>query len=101
MLQSPMAKQFSMDLMEKSTPDQHLTPHHKWGYLFTRGARGYWTRHWFFLYDGYFGSCLVNVSQKQKGAISLDERVSVLLSEIKPISDIDRRYCFEVVCVQQ
>ncbi|CAO3599851.1 unnamed protein product [Absidia cylindrospora] len=101
MLQSPMAKRFSMDLLEKSTPDQHLTSHHKWGYLFTRGARGYWTRRWFFLYDGYFGSCLVNVSHKQKGAISLDERVSVLLSEIKPVSDIDRRYCFEVVCVQQ
>ncbi|KAI8332635.1 hypothetical protein BC941DRAFT_474061 [Chlamydoabsidia padenii] len=107
MLHSPMAKHFSMDLMEKSTSDQQQQQqqqhkaHQKWGYLFTRGTRGYWTRRWFFLYDGYFGSCLVNASPKLKGAISLDERVSVLLSEIKPIADIDRRYCFEVVCIQK
>ncbi|SAL98337.1 hypothetical protein [Absidia glauca] len=102
MLHSPMTKHFSMDLLDKASPDQqqHKT-HQKWGYLFTRGTRGYWTRRWFFLYDGYFGSCLVNVSPKLKGAISLDERVNVLLSEIKPITDIDRRYCFEVVCIQK
>jgi hypothetical protein len=97
-----MTKHFSMDLLDKTSPDQqqHKT-HQKWGYLFTRGVRGYWTRRWFFLYDGYFGSCLVNASPKLKGAISLDERVNVLLSEIKPITDIDRRYCFEVVCIQK
>ncbi|KAI9301593.1 hypothetical protein BJ944DRAFT_252193 [Cunninghamella echinulata] len=99
--QSPMANRFSLDISETATPDQLNKPYHKWGYLFTKNARGYWTRRWFFLYNGYFGSCLVNASHKLKGAISLDERVSVLLSEIKPVSDIDRRYCFEVVCVQQ
>ncbi|KAI8060354.1 hypothetical protein BC940DRAFT_337637 [Gongronella butleri] len=100
--QSPMNNRLSLDLSQEWTPDQHTKPYHKWGYLFTRNARGYWTRRWFFLYDGHFGSCVVHASpQKLKGAISLEERVSVLLSEIKPMVDIDRRYCFEIVSVQQ
>lgn len=100
-----MTNRFSFDMSQAATtvttPDQHNKPYHKWGYLFTKNARGYWTRRWFFLFNGYFGSCIVNASHKLKGAISLDERVSVLLSEIKPANDIDRRYCFEIVCVQQ
>ncbi|ORX45898.1 hypothetical protein DM01DRAFT_1311533, partial [Hesseltinella vesiculosa] len=100
--QSPMHHRLPLELSQEWTPDQNTKPYHKWGYLFTRNARGYWTRRWFFLYDGYFGSCIVHASPiKLKGTISLDERVSVLLSEIKPVSDIDRRYCFEVVSVQQ
>ncbi|KAI7873220.1 uncharacterized protein EV154DRAFT_528530 [Mucor mucedo] len=72
---------------------------HKWGYLFIRGARNYWTRRWFFLYDGSFGSC--NVSTRQKGNITMNDRVSVLLCDIKPLADIDRRFCFEVMCAHQ
>ncbi|KAI8393812.1 uncharacterized protein BYT42DRAFT_552309 [Radiomyces spectabilis] len=74
---------------------------HKWGYLLTRGSRNYWNRKWFFLYDGYFGYCNINNSAKVKGAITAGLRVSVLLCEIKPMQDIDRRFCFEVLCAQQ
>ncbi|KAI8143142.1 hypothetical protein BJV82DRAFT_611536 [Fennellomyces sp. T-0311] len=73
----------------------------KWGYLFTRVSRMSWARKWFFLCDGYFGTCQVSTNSKLKGAITVGERVSVLLCDIKPVSDIDRRFCFEVVCVQQ
>ncbi|KAG2205633.1 hypothetical protein INT46_003460 [Mucor plumbeus] len=76
-------------------------PSHKWGYLFARGARSYWFRKWFFLYDGCFGSCNVNTSSRLKGTITMGERVSVLLCDIKPLNDVDRRYCFEVMCAHQ
>ncbi|KAL9548325.1 hypothetical protein MBANPS3_005731 [Mucor bainieri] len=76
-------------------------PSHKWGYLFARGARSYWARKWFFLYDGCFGSCNVNASSRLKGTITMGERVSVLLCDIKPLNDVDRRYCFEVMCAHQ
>ncbi|KAI7900458.1 uncharacterized protein BX663DRAFT_517696 [Cokeromyces recurvatus] len=73
----------------------------KWGYLFIRGARNYWTRRWFFLYDGCFGSVNLNPIAKLKGAITMGDRVSVLLCDIKPMTDIDRRHCFEVMCAHQ
>ncbi|KAI8646412.1 hypothetical protein BD408DRAFT_380453 [Parasitella parasitica] len=76
-------------------------PSQKWGYLFARGARNYWARRWFFLYDGCFGSCNVNASSRLKGTITMGERVSVLLCDIKPWNDGDRRYCFEVKCAHQ
>ncbi|CEP12823.1 hypothetical protein [Parasitella parasitica] len=76
-------------------------PSHKWGYLFARGARNYWARRWFFVYDGCFGSCNVNASGRLKGTITMGERVSVLLCDIKPWNDGDRRYCFEVKCAHQ
>ncbi|GAA5803830.1 hypothetical protein EDC94DRAFT_536683 [Helicostylum pulchrum] len=74
---------------------------YKWGYLFIRGARGYWNRRWFFLYDGSFGSCNVNPSTRHKGTITMGDRVSLLLCDIKPLSDIDKRFCFEVMCAHQ
>ena len=103
--------------LEKYTPHQTTTnnrhsldfsgvnhgnqPSHKWGYLYIRGARGYWIRRWFFLYDGCFGSCNINPSSRQKGTITMGDRVSVLLCDIKPMVDIDRRFCFEVMCAHQ
>ncbi|CAO3658004.1 unnamed protein product [Rhizopus stolonifer] len=76
------------------------TSSQKWGYLFARGARNYWFRRWFFLYDGCFGTCHIT-GNRVKGTISIGDRVSVLLCDIKPLSDIDRRFCFEVVCAHQ
>lgn len=81
------------------TPSSH-TSSQKWGYLFARGARNNWFRRWFFLYDGCFGTCYIT-GNRMKGTISIGERVSVLLCDIKPLSDIDRRFCFEVVCAHQ
>ncbi|KAI8994847.1 hypothetical protein BDB01DRAFT_846847 [Pilobolus umbonatus] len=74
---------------------------HKWGYLFVKGSRNYWTRRWFFLYDGWFGLCNVNPSGRPKGAITLGDRVSVLLCDVKPTLDVDRRFCFEIICAHQ
>ncbi|KAI9279632.1 hypothetical protein BY458DRAFT_553750 [Sporodiniella umbellata] len=73
---------------------------HKWGYLFARGSRNNWFRRWFFLSDGCFGTCHIT-GNRAKGSISIGDRVSVLLCDIKPIADIDRRFCFEVVCAHQ
>lgn len=90
----------SLDLSSIDDSNNKPTSCNKWGYLYTRVSRMTWTRKFFFLHDGYFGTCLVN--PKLKGAITVGERVSVLLCDIKPVTDAaDRRFCFEVVCVQQ
>jgi hypothetical protein len=78
----------------------------KQGYLFNRivvgkPARFSWVRKWFFLHDGYFGSCTVGTVNKIKGSITVNDRVSVLLCDVKVVSDLDRRFCFEIVCAQQ
>ncbi|KAI9494450.1 hypothetical protein BDB00DRAFT_818072 [Zychaea mexicana] len=97
-----MASRHSLDFSNIVPNDEATaTSAHKWGYLFTRVSRMSWARKWFFLYDGYFGTCQVNTNPKMKGAITVGERVSVLLCDIKPMADQDRRFCFEVVCVQQ
>jgi hypothetical protein len=90
-------KQNSEELEETSS---------KQGYLFNRivvgkPARYSWVRKWFFLHDGWFGSCTVGTTNKIKGTITVNDRVSVLLCDIKIISDLDRRFCFEIVCAQQ
>lgn len=65
----------------------------KWGYLFVRVSRHTWYRKWFFLYSGYFGACQVD---KQKNAVVCESRISVENGSIQPITDSDRRFCFEV-----
>ncbi|KAI9321723.1 hypothetical protein BX666DRAFT_2023819 [Dichotomocladium elegans] len=87
----------SLDMTFSS--NKKVTSNTKWGYLYARVSRLSWTRKWFFLYNGYFGTC--SVSTKLKGTISVGEKVSVLLCDIKPVTDVDRRFCFEVVSVQQ
>ncbi|KAG0170006.1 SNF1-interacting protein [Apophysomyces sp. BC1015] len=97
---SVMNSRLSLDFSTVALRNENLTSY-KWGYLFMRGSRNYWSRKWFFLCDGYFGSCNVNPTSKLKGAITVAERVSVLLCDIKPLADVDRRFCFEVMCAQQ
>ncbi|OBZ89021.1 putative PH domain-containing protein C19A8.02 [Choanephora cucurbitarum] len=97
--QAPLSNRHSLDFSSVMTNGNH--PSHKWGYLFVRGTRSNWYRRWFFIYDGCFGSCHVNPSPKLKGSITLGDRVSVLLCDIKPLMDLDRRFCFEVMCAQQ
>ncbi|KAI9268822.1 hypothetical protein BDA99DRAFT_546152 [Phascolomyces articulosus] len=102
-LGTAMTSRHSLDfsnITPSNTADEK-TSANKWGYLFTRVSRMSWIRKWFFLHDGYFGTCQVNTNPKLKGAITVGERVSVLLCDIKPMADQDRRFCFEVVCVQQ
>ncbi|KAI9027345.1 hypothetical protein CLU79DRAFT_833263 [Phycomyces nitens] len=97
----PSAVTTTRHSIDFSAPTEHGQTSYKWGYLFVRGSRSSWTRRWYFLYDGYFGSCHVSPSIKLKGAITMSERVSVLLCDIKPLGDVDRRFCFEVMCAQQ
>jgi hypothetical protein len=89
-------KQKLEDLVETSS---------KQGYLYNRivvgkPARYSWVRKWFFLHDGWFGSCTVGTANKIRGTITVNDRVSVLLCDIKVVSDLDRRFCFEIVCAQ-
>lgn len=100
-LGTAMTSRHSLDFSNVNASNEEKTSANKWGYLFTRASRMSWVRKWFFLHDGYFGTCHVNTNPKLKGAITVGERVSVLLCDIKPMADQDRRFCFEVVCVQQ
>ncbi|KAI7892149.1 uncharacterized protein EV154DRAFT_419104 [Mucor mucedo] len=68
----------------------------KWGYLFVRASRLSWTRKWFFIHSGYFGSCQVETTSKRRGSISIESRVSVLDCELVTLVDTDRRFCFEI-----
>ncbi|KAL0094082.1 hypothetical protein F4703DRAFT_1924803 [Phycomyces blakesleeanus] len=97
----PSAVTTTRHSIDFSAPTEQGHTSYKWGYLFVRGSRSSWSRRWYFLYDGYFGSCHVSPSIKLKGAITMSERVSVLLCDIKPLGDVDRRFCFEVMCAQQ
>ncbi|KAI7855698.1 hypothetical protein BDC45DRAFT_544871 [Circinella umbellata] len=100
-LGTAMTSRQSLDFSNVNTLNEDKTSANKWGYLFSRISRMSWVRKWFFLHDGYFGTCHINTNPKLKGAITVGERVSVLLCDIKPMADQDRRFCFEVVCVQQ
>ncbi|RUP48131.1 hypothetical protein BC936DRAFT_144927 [Jimgerdemannia flammicorona] len=79
------------------------SPITKHGYLYQRTvtgkpARFVWSRRWFFVEDGWFGSLTVGTVGKVKGCVMLGERVGVLLCDVKQNSEQDRRFCFEVVC---
>lgn len=68
----------------------------KWGYLFVRVSRLSWTRKWYFIHSGYFGSCQADSSSKRRGSISIENRVCVLDCELVTLVDTDRRFCFEI-----
>lgn len=75
----------------------------KQGYLNCRiipagkSARPPWARKWVFLQDGWFGTCTVSTVNKEKGCITLGDRVSITECVFRVCTDIDRRFCFEVV----
>lgn len=75
----------------------------KQGYLNSRivitgkSARPPWSRKWFFLQQGWFGTCTVATLNKEKGCIVLGDRVAIKECVFRVCTDIDRRYCFEVV----
>lgn len=74
----------------------------KQGYLNSRiitskSTRPAWARRWFFLQDGWFGTCTVNSSKvPQKGCIVLGDRSLIADCIFRVCTDMDRRYCFEV-----
>ncbi|KAH8153249.1 uncharacterized protein LAJ45_02836 [Morchella importuna] len=75
------------------------TPSVKQGWLFMRvlagkpGARTSWIRRWFFVKDGVFGWL---VQGFKDGAMEESEKIGVLLCNIKPAFQEERRFCFEV-----
>ncbi|KAI7865519.1 hypothetical protein BDF14DRAFT_1883469 [Spinellus fusiger] len=73
----------------------------KQGYLFQRLSTGKttrysWMRRWFFLHDGWFGSCNVTTMNKVKGSVVIEARVRINECKGKINSDLDRRFCFEI-----
>ncbi|KAI8343352.1 hypothetical protein BC941DRAFT_388418 [Chlamydoabsidia padenii] len=77
--------------------------HVKQGYLFSRivvgkPSRYSWVRRWFFLKDGWFGQYIVSTVNKVKGTMTICDRIPINSScECRIFTDIDRRFCFEVI----
>jgi hypothetical protein len=74
------------------------TPSEKQGWLFMRNMTGkptrtVWIRRWFFVKAGIFGWL---VQGYRSGGAEESEKVGVLLCNIKPAVQEDRRFCFEV-----
>jgi VAD1 Analog of StAR-related lipid transfer domain/PH domain len=70
----------------------------KQGWLFMRTvsgkpARTAWIRRWFFVKNGIFGWLVQGV---RSGGVEESERIGVLLCNVKPAFQEERRFCFEV-----
>ncbi|KAA8568814.1 hypothetical protein EYC84_007797 [Monilinia fructicola] len=56
-------------------------------------ARTAWVRRWFYVKDGIFGWLVQGI---QSGGVEESEKIGVLLCNVKPAVQEDRRFCFEV-----
>ena len=70
----------------------------KQGWLFLRTisgkpARTTWVRRWFYVKNGIFGWL---VQGPQSGGVEESEKIGVLLCNVKPAVQEERRFCFEV-----
>lgn len=70
----------------------------KQGWLFLRTlsgkpARTAWVRRWFYVKNGIFGWLVQGV---QSGGVEESEKIGVLLCNVKPSVQEERRFCFEV-----
>lgn len=70
----------------------------KQGWLFLRTisgkpARTSWLRRWFYVKNGIFGWL---VQGAQSGGVEESEKIGVLLCNVKPAVQEERRFCFEV-----
>ncbi|KAH0534208.1 hypothetical protein FGG08_007205, partial [Glutinoglossum americanum] len=70
----------------------------KQGWLFVRTLTGkptrtLWVRRWFFVSNGIFGWLAQGV---RSGGVEESERIGVLLCNVKPAIQEERRFCFEV-----
>ncbi|KAL2074438.1 hypothetical protein VTL71DRAFT_8216 [Oculimacula yallundae] len=75
----------------------------KQGWLFLRTisgkpARTNWVRRWFFVKNGIFGWL---VQGTQSGGVEEGEKIGVLLCNVKPAVQEDRRFCFEITTKSQ
>jgi hypothetical protein len=70
----------------------------KQGWLFLRNisgkpARTVWVRRWFYVKNGIFGWLIQGV---YSGGVEESEKIGVLLCNVKPAVQEERRFCFEV-----
>ncbi|ORE19893.1 hypothetical protein BCV71DRAFT_93991 [Rhizopus microsporus] len=86
-------KRYSITQYDDIIENLHETVIGKEGYLNSRIARSTWVRKWFFLQRGWFGTMTIN---KQKALITLGDRVLVSECTYKVVTDVDRRFCFEI-----
>ncbi|CAO3587414.1 unnamed protein product [Absidia cylindrospora] len=59
-----------------------------------------WIRQWFFLHDGYFGSCKVT-DPEVNASITVDNCLPLQSCQAKHVDTLNRRFCFEVTSLQQ
>ncbi|KAI9822042.1 MAG: SNF1-interacting protein [Thelocarpon impressellum] len=86
----------SMNLPSPARPGPERAE--KQGWLFIRTLTGkptrtVWTRRWFFVKRGIFGWL---VQGARTGGVEESERIGVLLCNVKPAFQEERRFCFEV-----
>ncbi|RAL59757.1 hypothetical protein DID88_000386 [Monilinia fructigena] len=77
---------------------KHTERSEKQDWLFLRTvtgkpARTAWVRRWFYVKDGIFGWLVQGI---QSGGVEESEKIGVLLCNVKPAVQEDRRFCFEV-----
>ncbi|KAK0113136.1 SNF1-interacting protein [Cadophora gregata] len=70
----------------------------KQGWLFLKGisgkpARTTWVRRWFYVKNGIFGWLVQGI---QSGGVEEGEKIGVLLCNVKPAVQEERRFCFDV-----
>lgn len=73
-------------------------PASKQGWLFLRTisgkpARTYWIRRWFFVKNGIFGWMILGA---KSGGVEESEKIGVLLCNVRPAFQEERRFCFEI-----
>lgn len=70
----------------------------KEGYLFCKGQnkKDNWVRRYFVIRKGGFSYWLVENQGKSKGSVLSSKSINVLLCNVKPIRNDDRKFCFQV-----
>ncbi|KAI8367897.1 hypothetical protein EDC96DRAFT_506449 [Choanephora cucurbitarum] len=56
-----------------------------------------WSRRWFFLQQGWFGTCTVSTIQKEKGCVMVNDRIRITEATFRVFSESDRRFCFDLI----
>ncbi|KAI9844321.1 MAG: SNF1-interacting protein [Thelocarpon superellum] len=86
----------SMTLKAPARPGQERAEKQGWLFMRTltgKPTRAVWVRRWFFVKNGIFGWL---VQGSRTGGVEESERIGVLLCNVKPAFQEERRFCFEV-----
>ena len=86
----------TMNLPSPARPGPERAEKQGWLFLRTltgKPARTVWTRRWFFVKNGIFGWL---VQGTRTGGVEESERIGVLLCNVKPAFQEERRFAFEV-----